>query len=332
MATGFELRHHNDIDGLLWIHRFGWLRSVELGRLMWPREKYSRTRADRIIRGWLARHLVIARQLPDGARRAVALSASGARLLQAAGNTSAFSGKDWGKTDGTRWSPDHAWRHDLMAAGVLTLLFEDGYTILPEKSLRRENPRLPKIPDGLAWKEGCVIWLEVESARKTGKAMSELASAIDIVASGQSRHVSGHRPNIAMVAYADAAQDERGHGLNHRQRLIAALQKTARQDVELCWAQSQLVGCGVAKVTLTTERVIADRASRILKVLDAGGWRPDANGCFVATYGPVKAVVWEDEAMGWSYMLEGDGVAESACQANTKSAAMRGCASLLAGR
>ena len=332
MASGFEQRHDNDIAGLLWIHRFGWLRSLELGRLMWPRDCYSRTRADRVIRGWLVRRLVIARQLPGGARRAVVLSESGARLLQDAGYTSARSGKDWGETDGERWWPNHTWRHDLIAAGILSLLFEDGYAIHSEKMLRRNNPDLTKIPDGMASKGERVIWLEVESTRKTGKAMRELASALEVVASGECGAVSGIQPNVAMVAYVGAARDERGHGLNHRQRVITAIQKTSRQDVEVTWVRCQLVGCGVAGITVEKALVPVDKASRILEVLNASGWTKENNGCLVANYEGIRAIVWEDEVMGWSYLLEGKDVPYSAHQADNMTAAKRGCGSLLAAR
>lgn len=332
MATGFELRHQNDIEGLLWIYRFGWLRSAELGRLMWPTDKHARTRADRIIRGWRERSLVIARQLPDGARRAVTLSDAGARLLQAAGEASARSGKDWGETDGKRWLPNLTWQHDLVAAGVLVRLFEAGYSILPEKALRRDNPGLVKIPDGLAWRDGNVIWLEVESARKTGQSMSDLVSAIRAVASGQCVPVSSQRPNVALVAYVENAKDERGHALDHQQRVIRAIQKASDQDVQLLWARCHLAGCGVASLDIQPGRIAADRASRVLKVLDAGGWHEDGDGCLVASYGAVRAIIWDDPGMGWSYQIEDDGVPGAAHQAANKTAAMRGCASLLAAR
>lgn len=331
-ATGFEQRHRNDVEGLLWIHRFGWLRSAELGRLMWPTDKHSRTRADRIIRGWLDRSLVIARQLPNGARRAVVLSEAGARLLQAAGEASARSGKDWGETDGTRWSPNLTWQHDLIAAGVLARLFEEGYTILPEKALRRENPGLVKIPDGFAWRDGTVIWLEVESARKSGKAMVDLVNAICAVASGQCKPVSGQRPTVVMVAYVAHAQDERGHCLDHQQRVIAAVQKASDQDVGVLWARCHLAGSGVETLEVQPGHITADRASHVLKVLHAGGWQEDDDGCFVATYGDVQAIIWDDNEMGWSYQLEREGIPTTAYQAANKTAAMRGCASLLAAR
>ena len=330
MATGFELRHENDVLGLGWIHRFGWLRSAELGRLMWPNDKHARTRADRVIRGWLDRKLVIERQLPDGARRAVVLSEAGARFLQDLGSGGARSGKDWGETDGERWHPNLAWQHDLVATGVLVYLFEDGYDIVPEKTLRRDNPGLVKIPDGLAWNSEQVIWLEVEKARKTGKAMHELAAAICVVAEGTCQVLSGQRPTIAMIAFIQGGKDERGLHINHRSRVSMAIQQTAKKDVALLWAQRQLAGCGVANVTIQSAQIPADRATRILQKLDAGGWIEDADGCLVAHYGGVTATIWHDEDMGWSYQLEGACVPAAAFQADNKTEAKRGCANLLA--
>jgi len=84
--TSFDQSLSNDISGLTWVSKFGWLRSAELGRLMWPNNAYARTRADRVVRGWLERGLVISRGLPDGAGRAFVLSEPGARLLGRPGN------------------------------------------------------------------------------------------------------------------------------------------------------------------------------------------------------------------------------------------------------
>lgn len=330
MATGFEMRHENDVVGLGWIHRFGWLRSAELGRLMWPGDTYARTRADRVIRGWIARGLVIERNLPDGARRAVVLSVAGARLLQGAGVVEARSGKDWGETIGGNWRPNTAWQHDLVAAGVLAHLYELDYDVIPEKALRRDNPGLTKVPDGLACKDEQVIWLEVEHARKTGQAMHDLAAALCAVAGGGCKLVSGMRPTMPMVAFIQGDHDERRHHINHFARVSAALQKVAKVDVPVLWAKCELSGCGVVKLTMLPETIAADRATRILEVLNASGWAEDETGCLVSHYAGVKAVVWCDDDMGWSYQAEGQGATEIAYQATDISDAKRGCASLIA--
>lgn len=64
--NGYEQQARNDYNGLLWIKKFLWLRSYELGILLWPGDRsWSRTRADRVIRSWSKRGLVILRELPD---------------------------------------------------------------------------------------------------------------------------------------------------------------------------------------------------------------------------------------------------------------------------
>ena len=329
MVTGFEMRHDNDVLGLGWIHQFGWMRSVELGRMMWPNDQHSRTRADRVIRGWIERGLVIERKLPDGARRAVVLSEAGARLLNGTAITGASSGKDWGETDGLRWKPNANWRHDLLATGVLTHLYEDGYEVIPEKTLRRENPALVKIPDGLAWNSQRVIWLEVENARKTGAAMKNLAEAICVVATGACKPVSGHKPTLPILAFVTDGKDERGLQLNHPMRVSKAIQIAAKEEVTLGWAECSLAGCGVTAVKLQIERIQANRALKILSILNAGGWQEDSNGCQVAQYGGFTATIWFDDLMGWSYQVEGVGTHEPAGQAENISEAKYGCANVL---
>lgn len=335
MASGFEIRHDNDAAGLRWIHIFGWLRSAELGPLLWPGQQYARTQADRVIRGWRERRLVIERRLPDGAGRAVVLSDAGARLLHEVGVEDARSGKDWGETDGDRWRPDNAWKHDLIAAGVLIQLRNRGCEILPEKQLRRENPALIKIPDGLAWNANMVFWVEVENARKSGPALNHLAEALCAVAGGTCGLVSGKQPTMPLVAYVKGAKDERGLRLNHQERVANALRKIAKTDARLVWAACELMGNGVAAMTVDgPEQIEADPVSQILKRLDANGWRLDEFDLLVANYGKLQAVVWyaKAEMGGWCYRLEGPDVSMSAIAAANKTAAKRGCAQLLASR
>lgn len=40
----------DDLDGLSWLGRFGWLRTQEPGTLLWPGSCYARQQADRIVR------------------------------------------------------------------------------------------------------------------------------------------------------------------------------------------------------------------------------------------------------------------------------------------
>lgn len=324
---GYEQRTKNDQRGLAWINAFGGLRTAELGRLMWPNAPYSRTRADRATRSWLERGLVLARPLPDGAGRLLVLAEPGARWLRNEG-VEARSGKDIGETLAGAWIAPASWKHDLMAAGVLVDLYEKGYEIQPEREIRKRNPTLTKIPDGLAWhpeRPNASFWLEIESARKSGKNMLELASALCRVSDGNSPPVSGIRPTCGLVAFVPSASDERNYRLNHRARVTAGIRRTATSDVTVSWAVCTLLGCGVSQVSLEEERITAAPADRLLKVMRAITWTDDETGVLSAHYGACRFYIWEDESMGWTYQLNEN----PARQAGSKSDALRGCARLL---
>ncbi len=324
--NGFEKRQQNDVASLNWINRFGWLRTAELGRLMWPNDPYSRTRADRLAKGLLERQLVLARPLPDGAGRAFVLSLRGAGLLEVAKIT-ARSGKDIGASNQGRWQAPLSWQHDLIAAGVLANLFESGYQILTERELRQSNSELTKIPDGLAWKSETeeVIWLEVEHARKTGPAMRNLADAICVVSDGQCKLLNQRRPTHVYVAYMKDAADERQYRLDHRQRVSNAVALVAKSDVKLTWAECAMRGCGVDSIRYEPVVIGADIAGKILTRLNNSGWR-EQDGCQESNYGEHLASVWELDAGDWYYSIN-NGKAGSA---DSKTEAMRGCAGMLA--
>ena len=175
MSTHHQQRRRNDAMGLHFIHQFDWLRTAELGHLLWPHSPASRQAADRLARDWIARRLVLVRELPNAAGRALVLSEAGARVLADEGLL-AKSGKNIGKSTDQGWLPPASWAHDLLAAGVLCELHRRGFNIYPEAELRRRAGAQAKIPDGLAvGPDGQVVCLEVERARKSGPQMRKLA-------------------------------------------------------------------------------------------------------------------------------------------------------------
>lgn len=314
----------NDLDGLSWLHRFGWLRSHELGPLLWPSSRYARHQAHRLARSWRARGLVLERELPARAGRALVLAAAGVRLLAGAG-IAAATGKDFGETHSGRWVPPATWRHDLLATRVLVDLYLKGFEVLPEAYIRRHAGHLAKLPDGLAVQDGRVIWLEVEMARKTGPAMRMLADALCAIGEGSAAAVLGHKPTDALVAYQAGVQDERGHALSHRQRVSRAVSAQARRTVPITWASCTDGEVGAGAISYEAAVVEADRASAILARLDAAGWRNE--GCIVSNYGPRIARVWEDdEAACWAWQVD----ELPGGRATNISAAKRRCAEVLA--
>lgn len=298
-----EQSFKNDVDGLSWIHRFSWLRTHELGPLLWPRNSAARHRADALARSWRERGLVLERVLPQRAGRALVLAAGGVRLLAEAG-VEAVTGKDFGETCGSRWVPPMTWRHDLLAKGVLVDLHRKGFDVLPETHIRRHAGRLAKMPDGLAVRGRQVIWLETEMARKTGPAMALLADALCAIGEGAAAPIMGLRPTHSVVAFVSDQRDERGHALSHRARVSKAVAAAARRAVPIAWASCTLRGAGVETVSYVEGIVEADRAAAIMRRLESAGWHPET-GVLASSYGARRALVWEDADAGcWAWQVD----------------------------
>lgn len=293
----------NDVNGLNWLHKFGWLRPTELGRLLWPSSNTSKHQADRLVRSWRRRCLVLERSLPEHAGRALVLATRGVRFLDEHG-VHASTGKDIGHIHGAVWTPPTTWRHDLLSAGVLADLYVRGYEVFPEVHIKRHGGSLAKVPDGIAARDSQVIWLETESARKTGRSMSLLAEALCAVGEGAAATVMGLRPTQAMVAFSSNQRDERCHALNHRQRVRTAVAAATQKAVPLVWAECCMSGAGLESVHYVSELIEADRATAVLRRLDASGWKPET-GVVMSTYGSRRAQVWEDEEAGcWAWQVD----------------------------
>ncbi len=301
--NAFEKRKQNDIEGLSWVHRFGWIRTTELGPLLWPGSA-ARHQADRLARDWIARGLVLARTLPEGAGHALVLATAGARLLADDG-IRASTGKDIGIVTGETWRPPLSWRHDLLAAGVLAELHKQGWKVFPEREIRQRQSDLAKFPDGLAVRGADVAWLEVERATKTGPNGRQLTDALCAVGAGESVAVLEHRPTLGLVAYQPDARDSRGYAIDHRARIKAAVAAATRKPVAVLWAACTLRGpAGLGAVKFERETIQADRAAAILKRMS---WRPDQNeeGVLVAGYSSHLARVWpEPDYDGWGYQVD----------------------------
>ena len=328
-------RRQNDYLALHWVHRFGWLRATELGTLMWPQNASRQVTGSRLAKSLIERQLVLERRLPEGAGRALVLATAGVRLLAEHG-VLASSGKDIGRELAGYWTPALTWRHDLVAHGVLAALHQRGFEVYPEHQLRREAGRMAKVPDGLARKEQVVLWLEVESARKSGPEMRKLADALCAVSAAEAAPLLGMRPNAALVAYVATAADERGHVLNHRERVTNAVQAAATTPVNLTWAACELRGAaGVGSMTMETETVMPERAQAVLKRLNAFGWLTRDDGVSWASYGDVRAEVWNDDDHGWSSIVIDNRTGEQispAKQAHSVSEAKLAAAACIAAR
>lgn len=301
--NGRETGEDNDIKGLLMLWNFGWLRPQELGLLLWPSAQHPVKYAERIGRKWLARGLILARQLPNHHGTAWVLSKTGAALLNEKTGVPSRSGKDWGNSSNGSWSAPQWWRHDLLANSLLALLASIGHQVIPERQLRRENS-VSKLPDGLSISpEGTAIyWIEIESARKSGKHMDLMAEALVRIAMGKAPTLSGHKAKHSMVCYVGSAIDERGYRLNHRERVLNALSRHAPRDLRLALIELKLKGPAVAGFRGEPVSVQSNLVSQRLQQ-----WRhywfedPDDEGVMICHWNGRELSYWQeaDDCWGW---------------------------------
>ena len=304
-----DIRLSHDLTALRFVHFFGWLRIVELAKLMKPHTSSSLEAGSRIARSLINRKLVLARRLPEGSGQALVLSTAGVRLLAEYG-INATPGKNIGSAVGKYWIPSATWKHDLISHGLLCELFKQGYEVLPETEIRRRAGVVAKLPDGLVrtpskeW-----LWLEVEHARKSGTHMHRLTSAIIAVSSRQIE-ICGVRPTRCLIAYISESFDERGYRLNHRDRITRAIAATTHSDIPIIFAECKRKGtAGISSLALTETTIEANRISAILKQLNRSGWYSDEiSGVWQAHHGNFTAYVWQDSnAPGtWSYDADGN--------------------------
>lgn len=244
------------------VGRWGWLRPTEMGRLLHPGDKFGRKYAEKYCRKLIATKLCIARKLPLGAGTAYVLSDRGAaQLNEWRGSDHYKTGKDIGKVEGSKWTPPRSWRHDLIAAGVLSFIAEEWKAdAVPELVLRRFNPKAEKHPDGLIIDKTNKrsAWLEVEVSRKTGWNQHQLVQALRRAGFGKpmaSYGLENSNPiQIAVIAIDPNAKDERGFNLDHWGRLKPKLVEVP-ENLHLYVAWVDFKGLGVEKIRLEKQRL-----------------------------------------------------------------------------
>lgn len=261
----------DDVSVLHYIHKFNWMRSVELGRLFWPASGVSRQRAD----GWLRRlhkqGFLIQRLLPSKAGNAYVLSKQGAEYLSKQrkykGKFKPKSGKDLGTLTDKFWNPGLTWRHDLIAQGVLIDAEIKGYKTYSEKETNGWKIDIPKQPDGLIVipAEGSdaeyVIWLEVENARKSGKNMRVLAEAV--IFANQKIKIGNYVTDIAAIAFDENSLNEAGHRIDHKQRVSNAVATKAKAPVPIYWLNAKTRGPGVYYVEYSKDEIADETWRRV---------------------------------------------------------------------
>lgn len=290
-----------DLRALHWISRFGWLRSRELGAVLWPaptsttgeplvgeaKEETQRWMANRILRRLREQKWVLERHLPKSGGRAHVLSASGARHLQRGFNTQARPGDKWGRVQGGTWIAPSQWEHELLVTILLVQAIADGCEVKTEIEIRaeNENKKLRKYPDGLIsyWApnphtkalEHVVQWLEVESADKSGAYMLSLARALLRVTRHEAPRLCGWDPNMSIVAYRDDMLSPSGKPVNHRLRITNAIKRHIFADMTVYFQE----------VTVRNLAYHVDHREPqgfVIEPIDLDDPTPLANRCFTA--------------------------------------------------
>lgn len=295
---GTEIAIDNDLIGLGWINRFGWIRPQEIGYFLWPAAQHRVKNAERIARRWIESGLCIARDLPMGSGRALVLSSRGAEFLCDRG-TEARTGKDIGEVVRGEWRPPASWRHDLRAAGVLARLSAKGCEVWPERQLRAAHPGVKKIPDGIAVdSQGVGYWLEVERAHKSGRELDHLIDSIGSVSAGRAARLSGVQCTVPLVAVSPREIDSRGYAIDHQHRVTQAIRARVGHDVTVVFLVLKLAGEGVSDYEKNIVRVEADSISRRVKMLRSG-WeaRGDTRTCLA----PGRELVIEKKREAWHW-------------------------------
>lgn len=309
---------HSRVDtvALYWISRFGWLRSRELGGLMWPntasvsgemlpddaKEDTQRWMANRVVRRLREHGLVLSRQLPKAAGTAIVLSSAGARYLQRL-NIPARPGDKWGRSSNGTWTAPASWEHELIATLALLNAMSNGADIKTELEVRAENPGKRKYPDGLAFQPGAysngtpvevVQWIEVESADKSGAKMLSLARHLVQVARNQAPVLSGKLPNTPVVVYRGDMIDLAGRPIDHKLRITAAISRHIGADLPVYFQKISFKNNAYHVDEVTNELVrirpldLGDPELR----LGSTAFFPDRNGTFANTSVDRKGRFW----------------------------------------
>lgn len=263
-----EVGEENDEDGLWWISIFGFLRSIELGKLLWQDAKNNKKYAQRICRKWLDKGYVIKRVLPSKAGFAYVLAAGGVRFLSER-NIPAKSGKDWGKMEDGEWTPPKEWIHHLMCNMFLVAAKMQGYSIHPEFMLRSRGAT-GKIPDGIYFDDDKVFVIEVENHRKTGKNMEAVADSV-IKTVNQMLNGYDDRKSFPVLVYPKIATDERKYKINHEKRLINAITKKAKEDFCLELKELDISRHSLKSVTTHIRNIEAPSVTSELERIKAFG-------------------------------------------------------------
>ena len=262
----------NDVKGLYAIHRFRWLRSREIGNVLWPTQKNRHTSAARLIRKWLENDWVIERKLPESFGPVYVLSQRGANFLAQHG-LEAKTGKRVGVfLRDKSWVPNRiTYKHDLLSNGFLTFWLGSGYKIKTEVEIAEANPFHKKIPDGLFCIGEDWFALEVERERKTGENARKLAQNIIDIENGEVIFDFDDE-KIFVDQSAVLYENPETGGIDHFSKIKKMIESRLKDgdSIDLVKIICEVSGGGFISASFFREKVRSDWNMALLKSVD--GW------------------------------------------------------------
>ena len=192
---GRTVARNNEVRILRALHRFGWMRTKDIGALVWQRwastarvdgpslqppvtTESGLRMAQRTLRRMRHGRLVLSSQAPDGSI-VYALSEAGARALQGIG-VPAITGKDQVRS----FSSSH-FRHRCIANEVAISAILEGYRASTEREISQglwlggKQGIAGKLPDVFLHNGSTAFWVEVERSRKRNNDQARLQGALE---------------------------------------------------------------------------------------------------------------------------------------------------------
>lgn len=312
-----------EISALHWISRFGWLRSRELGALMWPqpgsnpgtlisdprRMDDQRKLANKLLSRLKESRYVLQRHLPGKAGNAYVLSLPGVHYLQRRLAYTARPGDKWGRSINGTWQPPASWEHELLVTLTMLNFLSGGAKIKTESEIRAENPSQRKYPDGLVLstrpgKNGTtreiVQWIEVESADKSGAKMLGLTRSLVNAYRRNAPTLSGLTANIPTIVYRADLVNLARRKVDHKNRITNAVQRHIGADIQAYFLQIKFQNSSyhVEEVDVQLTRIHPlDPDDKKTELRFA--FAPIKNGGFVNTSIDAKGKDWTLKVVRW---------------------------------
>lgn len=269
MSRNVQVGLEQELQCLILVGRFGWLRLQELSKFLWyyDNEKNAYQYSQNLLRKLIDKDLAFSQKLPEHAGTAIVLKEKGAKLVRDNGFPNvrrATLKKDLVlSVDGDDyisqwWIPPPSWKHDLYAHGLCVEIMHDGVLhsghtypkFWTESELRKlggESNRMlfkhldqVRFPDLMIDSDYGILGIEIEKSRKFGN-KNRRNMILNLIQTnkvdGYARHnFGGIQPNkIAFAVYPDEfekTKSGRHKKINHEQNIMSsALAEMIRQNV-----------------------------------------------------------------------------------------------------